>query len=79
MLATVVETKELLETVAVSLIAGVGVTAAFAILIFGAARSADLVRDERPTLAAAAGGLAVIALLVVVGSIAVGIIVMTQK
>jgi cytochrome c biogenesis protein CcdA len=79
MLATVVETKDLLETVAASLVAGVGVTTAFAILIFGATRSADMVRDERPVLAAAAGGLAVIALLVVVAAIVVGIVVMTQK
>jgi hypothetical protein len=79
MLATVVETKDLLETVAASLVAGVGVTTAFAILIFGATRSADMVRDERPMLAAATGGLAVIALFVVVTSIVVGIVVMTQK
>jgi hypothetical protein len=37
----------LLETVAASFIAGVSVTAAFAFLIFGAARFADLRRDER--------------------------------
>jgi hypothetical protein len=79
MIATVVETKDLLQTVAASLIAGVGVTVAFAILIFGVARSGDMVRDDRPVLAAAAGGLAVIALVVVAASIAVGIVVMTQK
>ena len=79
MVATVVETKELLETVAASLIAGVGITTAFAILIFGVTRSADMVRDERPILAFAAGGLAVIALLVVVGAIVLGIVVMTSK
>jgi hypothetical protein len=79
MIATVVETKDLIETVVASLIAGVGVTTAFAILIFGVTRSADMVRDERPVLAVAAGGLAVIALLVVVASIAFGIVVMTQK
>jgi hypothetical protein len=79
MLATIIETKELLQTVAVSLIAGVGVTAVFAILIFGVARSADMVRDDRPALAAAAGGLAVVALAIVVASITFGIVVMTQK
>jgi uncharacterized membrane protein YidH (DUF202 family) len=79
MLATVIETKELLETVAASLIAGVGVTAAFAILIFGVTRSADMVRDERPLLATAAGGLAAVALIVVAAAITVGIVVMTRK
>jgi hypothetical protein len=79
MLATIVETEALLETVAASLIAGVGISAAFAVLIFGVARSADMARDGRPALAFAAGGLAVIALLVVVASIVLGIVVMTHK
>jgi hypothetical protein len=77
--ATIVETKDLLETVAASLVAGIGVTAAFSIAIFGIARSADMVRDERPVLATAAGALAALAGLVVVGAIAFGIVVMTQK
>jgi hypothetical protein len=79
MIATVVETKELLETVAASLIAGVGVTAAFSIVIFGVTRSADMVRDERPLLATAAGGLAALAGLVVVAAIVFGIVVMISK
>ena len=79
MIATVVETKDLLDTVLASVIAGVGVTTVFAILIFGVARSADMVRDDRPAAAAAAGGLAVIALLVVTAAIVLGIVVMTSK
>jgi hypothetical protein len=77
--ATVIETKELLDTVLASVVAGVGVTAMFAILIFGAARSADLARNDRPVLAAAAGGLALFAFAAVTASIVLGIIVMTQK
>jgi hypothetical protein len=79
MVGTVVETKNLLETVAASLVAGIGVTAAFSIVIFGVTRSADMVRDERPLLATAAGGLAALALLVVIGAIVLGIVVMTTK
>jgi hypothetical protein len=79
MLATVVETKELLETVAASLIAGVGVTAAFSLVIYGVTRSADMVRNERPLLATAAGGLAVLAGAVVIAFIVFGIVVMTTK
>jgi hypothetical protein len=77
--ATVIETKELLDTVLASLVAGIGVTAAFAVLVFGVTRSSDMVRDERPLAAAAAGGLAFIALAVVTGAIVLGIVVMTQK
>ena len=79
MFATVVETKDLLETVAASLVAGVGVTAAFSIVVFGITRSADMVRDERPLLAAAAGGLAALAGLVVAGAIVLGVVAMTAK
>jgi hypothetical protein len=79
MVATVIETKEMLQTVAASLIAGVGVPAVFALLIFGTIRSGEMARDERPLLATAAGGLAVIALLVVIASIVLGIVVMTSK
>jgi uncharacterized membrane protein YidH (DUF202 family) len=79
MVATVIETKEMLETVAASLVAGVGVTAAFAILVFGVTRAADMARDDRPLLASAAGGLAAVALLVVIGSVVLGIVVMTSK
>jgi hypothetical protein len=79
MLATVIETKALLDTVIVSLVAGIGVTAVFAILIFGVTRSAEMVRDERPVAATAAGTLAVVAFAVVAGAIVLGIVVMTQK
>jgi len=79
MVATVVETKDLVETVVASLIAGIGVTAAFSLVIFGVARSADMVRDERPLLATAAGALAVLAGLFVIAAIVFGIVVMTTK
>jgi hypothetical protein len=79
MIATVVETKDLLETVAASLIAGIGVTAAFSLVVFGVTRSADMLRDDRPIAATAAGGLAILALLVVAGAIVLGIVVMTSK
>jgi len=79
MVGAIVETTALLETVAASLVAGIGVTAAFSIAIFGITRSADLLRDDRPLLASAAGGLAALAMAVVIGAIVLGIVVMTAK
>jgi predicted RecB family nuclease len=79
MLATIVETKDLLLTVAASLIAGIGVTAAFSIVIFGITRSTDAARNDQPVLATAAGALSALAGLVVVAAIVFGIVVMTQK
>lgn len=79
MFAVVVETSELLQTVAASLIAGVGVTLIFSIAIWGAARFVDLSRSERPVAAAAAAALAGIALALTLGAVAAGIVVMTSK
>ena len=77
--ATIVETKELLETVAVSVVAGVGVTIVFSIAVYGATRFADLSRDQRPIAATAAAVSAVIAFAVCVAAAVVGIVVMTNK
>jgi hypothetical protein len=79
MLATVVETKQLLQTVAVSVIAGVGLTIVFSIAVYGATRFADLSRDERPMAAAIAVVTAVVAFLACIAAVVVGIVVMTSK
>jgi hypothetical protein len=79
MIATVVDTGDLLATVAASLIAGVGVTFVFSLAILGAARFADLNRDGRPVAAAAFGMLAMLGLVASAAAVTVGIIVMTQK
>ena len=54
MLAVLVETKELAETVVASLVGGVGVTVIFSIAIWGGGRFVDLSRSERPLAAAGA-------------------------
>ena len=77
--ATMLETKELLETVAVSVIAGVGVTIVFSIAVYGATRFADLSRDQRPIAATAAVVAAVVAFAVCVAAVVFGIVVMTHK
>jgi hypothetical protein len=79
LLATVVETKELLQTVLYATVAGIGLTLVFSLAIWGATRFADLSRDERPLAAAAAAVLAAVALLACLAAVAVGIVVMTQK
>jgi len=79
MLATVVETKELLETIGYSIVAGVGVALAYSIAVYGTTRFADLNRDERRLAAGAAALLAVVAFAAVLAGIVFGIIVMTTK
>ena len=78
-MATIVQGKELLETVVASLVAGVGVTFVFSIAIWGVARFADLSRNERPLAAGAAAVAAGLALIGTLAAVVVGIIVMTKK
>ncbi|MDX6609536.1 MAG: hypothetical protein QOF85_1461 [Solirubrobacterales bacterium] len=78
-MAVVVETKELLETVIASVIAGVGVTVVFSVAIWGVARFADLSRSERPLAAGAAAGLAGLALMTTLAAVVFGIVVMSSK
>jgi hypothetical protein len=79
MIATVVNTGDLLETAVASLVAGTGVTLVFSLAILGAARFADLNRDGRPVAAAAFGILAMIAVAACAAAVTFGIVVMTQK
>jgi hypothetical protein len=79
MTATIVEGRELLETVIASTVAGVGVTFVFSIAIWGVARFADLSRNERPLAAGAAALAAALALICTAAVVVVGIIAMTSK
>ncbi len=74
-----VETKQLLETVIVSLVAGVGVTVIFSVAIWGVGRFADLSRNERPLAAGAAAALAGLAALSTLAAVAFGIVIMSSK
>jgi hypothetical protein len=78
-MAVVVETKQLLETVVASLVAGVGVTVIFSVAIWGVGRFADLSRNERPLAAGAAATLAGLAVLATLAAVAFGIVVMSSK
>jgi hypothetical protein len=78
-MATIVETRELVQTVLASVVAGVGVTVVFSVAIWSAARFVDLSRGERPLAAGAAATVGVVALLVTLASIVLGIVVMTSK
>jgi hypothetical protein len=77
--ATIVETKELVETVAASLVAGVGIITIFSVAIWGGARFVDFSREGRPLAAGAAAALGGMALVTTVAAVAVGIVVMTSK
>jgi len=79
MIATIVHTDELLQTVAASVLAGLGVTFAFSVGIWGAGQFVELSRGERPVAATAALVVGGLALAFVAAAIAIGILVMTSK
>jgi hypothetical protein len=79
MAATILQTRDLLETVVASFVAGVGVTTAFSAAIWGGARFVDLSRDGRPLAAGAAAALGGLALVVTLAAVVFGIVVMTSK
>lgn len=73
MIATVVDWDALLQVIWVSLLAGVGVTAAWAFALVGATRALENGRDGRGGLAAAYGVLGIAGLATVIGAIVFGI------
>lgn len=79
MIATIVDTKALGETILGALIAGVGTTFVFSLAIFGVARFSEANRDGRVVEAAAFGVLALLGLLATVAAAVVGVVVMTSK
>jgi hypothetical protein len=76
---SVVDGGALLEVAWVSLAAGLGVTAVFAVGIVGATKAADMRRDGRPGEAAAYVVLAALAVLGVTAAVVFALIVMTTK
>jgi len=77
--ASIVDWDALLETVAVSVAAGLGIVVVFSIAIYGAARFAEGRRVGAPMETALAAVLTVVALITCVGAVAAGIVVMVTR
>jgi hypothetical protein len=79
MIATIVDTQALLQTVIAAFIAGVGTTVIVSVAILGAVRFSDASRDGRTVHAALFGGLAILGVLATIAAAVVAVIVMTAK
>lgn len=79
MTATIVDWSDLLQTIGASIVAGIGITVAFSVAIWGAARFADLRREERAGPAGVALTVSGLALAVVAAGVVFGVVVMTTK
>jgi hypothetical protein len=79
MIATIVDTKALWETVLAAFVAGVGTTIIFSLAILGTTRFSEATRDGNGLHAALFGTLAVVGLLATIAAIVGAVIVMTTK
>ncbi|MDQ6914554.1 MAG: hypothetical protein M3155_01930 [Actinomycetota bacterium] len=78
-MAAIVQTDVLWKLVVAALAAGVGITAVFALAIYGSTRFVDQRRAGRTAAAYAYAALAGLALAAFAGAVALGIVVMTSK
>ena len=74
-----VDWDALLQVVWVSVLAGIGVTSAFAMAIYGTTRAVDLSRNGRVAEAGLFALVAAAGLLAVAAAVVFGIVVMTDK
>jgi cytochrome c biogenesis protein CcdA len=79
MIATIVDTKALWETVVAAFVAGVGTTIIFSVAILGAARFSEANREGQRVAAVMFGALTIVGLLATAGAISAAVIVMTTK
>ena len=77
MIATVVDWDALLQVIWVSLVAGVGVTAAWGFALLGSTRAIEVGRERRVAEAAIYAVVGVAGLVAVVASIVFGIVILT--
>lgn len=78
MIAAIIDWDALLTVVWASLVAGIGVTAAFGFAILGGTRAMDLGRDGRVAEAALFGAVGVVGVATVIAAIAFGIVVLSE-
>jgi hypothetical protein len=79
MLATVVDTHALWETVVGAAAAGIGTTFVFSLGILGVARFTELNREGRTFEASVFGILALLGLVATAAAVVIGVVVMTSK
>jgi hypothetical protein len=79
MIATIVDTEALWQTVVAAFVAGVGTTIIFSLAILGATRFSEASREGHRVQAAVFGTLMAVGLIATVAAVVVAVIVMTSK
>jgi len=78
-IATIVHTDELLQTIAAAAVGGIGVTFIFSVGIWGAAQFVELSRSGRTVAAMSAAVVGAVALTCVAAAVILAIVVMTHS
>jgi hypothetical protein len=76
-IATIVDWDAILQVIWVSLLAGVGVTGAYAFALLGSTRALESGREGRVGIAIGYAAVGVLGLAIVVGAIVFGIVILT--
>jgi len=79
MIATILDLEALYKVIVASLVAGVGISAVFGVMVYGGTRFVDMRRESRPMAAGAYGVLATLALIGFIAGLVYGLHVMTSK
>ena len=79
MIATIVDTQALWQTVVAAFVAGVGTTLVFSLALLGASRLAEANRAGHRAQATLFGALMILGLLATAAAVVAGVIVMTTK
>jgi hypothetical protein len=79
MIASIVDTHDLLEVIWVSIVAGVGLTAVYGVAIVGATRAIDAGRQGATAGAVMYGALGIVAIAVVIAASIFGIETLSDK
>ncbi len=77
--ASIVSFSTLGKVIEGSLVAGVGITIVFSLVIWGASRANDYARSEHRGLALVHGAIAIVALTAVAASVVYGFTILTSK
>lgn len=74
-----IDTAALFEVIWVSIVAGIGVTTVYSIVIYAASRASEARRDGHAALSAVFGGLAILALIAFLAGVGIGVTIMLSK
>ncbi len=77
--SAIVNFSTLARVIEGSLVAGIGITVVFSLVIWGATRASDYARSDQRGLALVHGAIATLALTAVAGSVVYGFTILTTK